>query len=194
MVNETFVSQYFGSENAVGRTFEVVSNEGRRVRYEIVGVVGDERYRNMREAMQPTAYFPFRGRYGRATFVVRTSNRNPLVMEPLLRRQVPQARAGFHAGNIVTQTLIEQHTARDGATCSLCSSGGGVVLAGVGLYGVLDYSVLQRRREIGIRIAIGAQAGDIAQSVTLEAFTMVLAGCYRGSLSGWDRRAISKSL
>jgi len=51
-----------------------------------------------------------------------------------------------------------------------------LVLAGVGLYGVLDYSVLQRRREIGIRIAIGAQAGDIAWRVTLEVFAMVLVG------------------
>lgn len=55
-----------------------------------------------------------------------------------------------------------------------------MVLAGIGLYGVLDFSVLQRRREIGIRIAIGAQAGAIARLVTIDAFVMVLTGALAG--------------
>jgi ABC-type antimicrobial peptide transport system permease subunit len=54
------------------------------------------------------------------------------------------------------------------------------VLAGIGLYGVLHYSVLQRRREIGIRIAVGAQAGGIARLVTMEVFSMVLLGAVVG--------------
>jgi ABC-type antimicrobial peptide transport system permease subunit len=59
-----------------------------------------------------------------------------------------------------------------------------LLLAGVGLYGVLDYSVLQRRREIGIRMAIGAQAGDIARRVTVDVFTMVLVGAFAGLALG----------
>jgi ABC-type antimicrobial peptide transport system permease subunit len=55
-----------------------------------------------------------------------------------------------------------------------------LLLAGVGLYGVLDYSVLQRRREIGIRLAIGAQPGDIARRVTADIFAMVLVGAIAG--------------
>jgi ABC-type antimicrobial peptide transport system permease subunit len=55
-----------------------------------------------------------------------------------------------------------------------------LLLAGVGLYGVLDYSVLQRQREIGIRMAIGAQAGDVARRVTADVFSMVLVGAVAG--------------
>jgi hypothetical protein len=58
------------------------------------------------------------------------------------------------------------------------------LLAGVGLYGVLDYSVLQRRREIGIRMAIGAQSGSIARLVTMDIFTMVLLGSLAGAALG----------
>jgi ABC-type antimicrobial peptide transport system permease subunit len=59
-----------------------------------------------------------------------------------------------------------------------------LLLAGVGLYGVLDYSVLQRRREIGIRMAIGAQAADIARRVTVDVFGMVIAGAAAGLALG----------
>jgi putative ABC transport system permease protein len=57
-------------------------------------------------------------------------------------------------------------------------------LAGIGLYGVLDYSVIQRRREIGIRIAIGAQARDIARSIVMDVFAVVLAGWLCGIIAG----------
>ena len=96
--------------------------------------------------------------------------------------------AGFlRFRNIRTQQeLIEMHTIRERllAMLALFFSGVAVLLAGVGMYGVLDYSVMQRRREIGIRMAIGAQAGDIARRVTAEIFAMVLAGAAAGVAIG----------
>ena len=187
LVNQSFARQYLEGENPVGRSFEVVLNEGHRVRYQIVGLVGDARYRDMREPMKPTAYFPFQADYSRATFMIRTVSQNPLAMASALRLEVPRARPGFRVSNIRTQTaLIEQHTGRERLLSILALFFGVVALslAGVGLYGVLDYSVLQRQREIGIRIAIGAQASDIAGRVITDVFAVVLAGLLVGIISG----------
>lgn len=187
LVNQAFARQYLEGENPVGRSFEVVLNEGHRDRYQIVGLVGDARYRDMREPMKPTAYFPFQADYSRATFMIRTVSQNPLAMASALRLEVPRARPGFRVSNIRTQTaLIEQHIGRERLLSILALFFGVVALslAGVGLYGVLDYSVLQRRREIGIRIAIGAQATDIARRVITDVFAVVLAGLLVGIISG----------
>ena len=188
MVNQRFAKQFLGAGSPVGKSFEVVANEGSRARYQVVGLVGDARYNDMREPLQPTAYFPFRTNYGRATFMVRTSSQNPLAMASALRLDVPRARAGFRVSNIRTQAaLVEQHTVRERLLAMLALFFGVVALslAGVGLYGVLDYSVLQRRREIGIRIAIGAQAGDIARRVIVDVFAMVAAGSLAGIILGF---------
>jgi len=187
IVNETFARQYFGIENPVGQSFEVVANEGRHSRYQIVGLAADARYKDMREPMQPAAYFPFKANYSRGTFIVRTSNRNPLDLSVVLRREVTRARPGFRVSNIRTQAaLVEQHTVRERllAMLGVFFAGIALLLAGVGLYGVLDYSVLLRRKEIGIRMAIGAQAGGIARLVAVDVLSMVAAGALGGVALG----------
>jgi predicted permease len=187
MVNQTFARLYLGLENPVGRSFDVVSIEGPRIRYRIVGLVGDARYRDMREPMPPTAYFPFTRNYSRATLVVRTAGRDPLAMAAALRLEVPRSRPGFRVSNVRTQTaLIDQHTGRERLLSTLALFFGlvALLLAGVGLYGVLDYSVLRRRREIGIRMAIGADAADIAQHVVRDVLAVVLAGSISGIVLG----------
>ena len=164
--------------------------------FQIVGLAGDARYRDMRETIWPTAYVPFRRldqtggllARNRGTFIVRTKGPDPLSLASALRREVARVPgAGLHVSNVRTQVDLDaQHTLRERllAALALFFAGVALLLAGVGLYGVLAYSVLQRRREIGIRMALGAPAGDIARRVTVEAFAMVLAGAIAGFGAG----------
>jgi ABC-type lipoprotein release transport system permease subunit len=161
----------------------------RRVRYQIIGLSGDAIYRNLREPILPVAYVPFHRAepISEGTFIVRTSGANPLALAPILRREVPRARSEFRVSNIRTQTEINRsQTVRERllAMLALFFAVVALLLAGVGLYGVLDYSVLQRRHEIGIRMAIGAQPGRIARLVTVDVLTMVLAGALTGLALG----------
>ena len=196
IVNRTFAKTYFNGEDPVGKPFEVVFSGGARLRFECVGLVGDVTYRNIREPILPQAYFPFHSLdakgalrpIGQGTFIVRTSSSNPMALASILRREVPRARSEFRVSNIRTQTAIDQsHTVRERLLARLALFFGVValLLAGVGLYGVLDYSVLQRRKEIGIRMAIGAQPGDIARRVTWDVFSMVLVGSLAGLALGF---------
>ena len=161
-----------------------------------MGLVRDARSRdNLRLPIRPTAYVPFQAidatgalqPKGRGTFVVRTASANPLALASILRQEVPRARPGFRVSNIRTQAEINQSAhvrERLLAMLALFFAVVALLLAGIGLYGVLDYAVLQRRREIGIRMAIGAQAGDIARRVTADVFVMVLAGAVAGLALG----------
>jgi predicted permease len=195
LVNETFAKTYFDGMDPVGKTFDLNMDEGLRLRYEIVGLVGDVRYKGVREPVLPQLYVPFRsidksgaaGKSGAGIFLVRTSGLNLRPLAALLRLEVPRSRPEFRVSRIRTQWEINRaHTVRERllATLALFFAIVALLLAGVGLYGVLHYSVLQRRREIGIRIAVGAQAGGVARLVTRDVFAMVLAGAVVGVALG----------
>ena len=193
IVNRTFARQYFADANPIGQTFE--TTYPKRVTLRIVGLAADAAYRDQREAMLPVAYIPFRSSDGRGgamavregTFVVRTSSASPSGLAATLRREVSGARSEFRVSELHTQVEIdERNTIRERllAMVGLFFALTALLLAGVGLYGVLDYSVLQRRREIGIRMAIGARGREIAIRVTSEALVMVALGAVTGLGAG----------
>jgi predicted permease len=182
LVNSAFAKEYFNGDNPIGKSFDRGT-----LRYQIVGLVRDARYRNMREPITPTAYIPLHNaptdKFGAATFLVRTKSENPLVLAPTLRREIPRARSDFRVSNIRTQLEINQaQTVRERllAILAVFFAGVALLLAVIGLYGVLSYSVVQRRREIGIRVAMGAPALDITRRVTIDLFVMVLLGSVAG--------------
>jgi predicted permease len=190
LINETFAKQFFHGENPIGQSFA----KG-ELPFKVAGVVRDAPYRNVREPILPAVYVPIRriDTFGvvqpisGATFIVRTVSQKPMALASTLRREIPRARSEFRVSNIRTQAeLVRAQTLRERllATLGMFFAAVALLLAAVGLYGVLDYSVLQRRREIGIRIAIGAPAGNIARLVTVEIFATVLVGAAAGLALG----------
>ena len=205
IVNEAFAKSFFHGEDPVGKWFERGLPTG-GVRYQVVGLVRDFTYRSTREGVLPTALVPLQAftaggavrPLNEGTLLVRTSTANPMALAPTLRREVGRARPGFRVTNVNTQAgLVSRQTIRERLTAMLALFFAAValLLAGVGLYCVLDYSVVQRRREIGIRLAIGAPASRIAPLVTVEVFSMVVAGAIAGlALGFWSIRYVKALL
>jgi predicted permease len=181
IVNEAFTAKYFHGQNPVGKSF---SQGDSKSEVKIVGVAGDARYSDVRGPMEPVVYMPMDAKgLVSGTILVRTRSADPLAMAAFLRREIARIQPAFRVSNIQTQEeLVRALTLRERllAMLALFFAGVAVLLAGIGLYGVLNYSVVQRRREIGIRIAVGAQAGDIARRVTADAFLMVVLGALAG--------------
>ncbi len=197
IVNETFARKFLQDEHPVGRSFEKASDDGSRERMTVLGVVRDAYYSSIRN-MLPVVFVPLHHRdptgqmtsLSEGTFIVRTASPNPVALSSQLRAEVARARPEFHVSNVRTQQeLNEGQTIRERllATLALFFAVVAWVLAGIGLYGVLIYSVIQRQREIGIRMALGAQPGDIIRPVvgaTLYAVTL-------GSIAGLGAGLIS---
>lgn len=205
LVNETFVKAFFGGRSPVGQSFEVVQpfnapKSKPNARYEVIGVVKDVMYRNVRERILPQVYLPVHRLSTAAgaapgtlepmrgeVIAVRTSRDDATRMADMLRRTVTQTDPHFRVSTVTAQTeLISDQTIRERLLATLAGFFGGValLLAAIGLYGVLHYSVVQREREIGIRIALGAAGGNIARIVSARVLLMVLAGAAIGLGAG----------
>lgn len=195
VVNETFVKDFFQGQDPLGKKFEKTDGGAQKLLCRVVGVVADTPYRYLREETLPAAFVPYHevddkgivGKESNGTFLVRTTASDPMAMAAEMRRKVAAAGAGFRVSNVETQQeLIDNQTVRERLLAMLGAFFAGValLLAAVGLYGVLHYSVMQREREIGVRIALGATAWNIAQIVSTRVFAMVLLGAAVGLTLG----------
>jgi putative ABC transport system permease protein len=190
-VNETFVKQFLGGKEPLGTFFEKVNYSGSGQRCQIVGVVADAPYRWLREPILPVAFVPYREvdekeavqPESSGTFLVRMKDGDPQVMGAELRRKVSQAGAGLRVSNVQTQqALLDAQMVRERllAMLGFFFAVVALLLAGIGLYGVLNYTVLQRQKEIGIRIALGARGAKVVRLVALEVVQMVAIGSAAG--------------
>jgi putative ABC transport system permease protein len=190
IVNQAFVKTFLDQKNPIGKMFQERENH-----YEVVGLVADAPYSDLRDASVPVAYLPFHQLTAAGvaqteteeTFLVRTSGSQPLALASVLRKAVPQARADFRVTDLRMQSdLVRAQTVRERLLAMLAGffSFVALLLAALGLYGVLSYSVQQREREFGIRIAVGAGIRDIAWQATSRVVLMVITGAGIGVAVG----------
>jgi ABC-type antimicrobial peptide transport system permease subunit len=202
IVNETFVKTFFPGQDPIGRTFERGANQPVN---EIVGVTPDVPYDDLREPSRAVFYIPFDEIDAKsapsvvdfATFAIHTNAQNPLALANSLRQFIAQRHNGLRVSNVTTQfDVLRDQTVRERLIAMLAAFFAVVslLLAGVGLYAVLNYSVLQRRREIGIRMAIGSTRAGIVRIVTLNIFLMIALGGFAGVALGFGAARYVESL
>jgi ABC-type antimicrobial peptide transport system permease subunit len=186
-VTESFARVFFNGLNPIGRTFQIDESPGTpRPAYEIVGLTRDSKYSDMRDPFEPLIYVPVAQDDLSATSI-RLLVRSRASAAHVSSEVTALARA-LHPTSVVTfrtmASQVQDSLLRERLMATLSGFFGGLaaLLATVGLYGVVAYSVARRRNEIGIRMALGADRRQIVRMVMREAGMLVAAGVVVGLL------------
>jgi hypothetical protein len=175
LVSQTFARRYFPGQNPLGKRLmepvnpdeggESASRKAPRRSWEIVGIVGDTKYNNLRREIHPMVYLPITG--GGARFELRTAG-DPTALIPSVRHTVEV---------LINDLLVQERVI---ARLSGMFGSLALLLACVGLYGLLSYEMARRRREIGIRMALGAEKRDVLKMVVGQGIRLALIGVVVG--------------
>ncbi len=179
IVSESFVRRYLPGEEALGKRVKLGSASSDRPYLTIVGVVGDVRHTTLTDEVRPHLYYPFlqRPQLG-MSYVVRSEN-SLQTMAPLFRDAVWRVDKDSPVENLksLEQSVIESTSQKRFQMLLLSSFAGlALLLASVGIYGVMSYSVSQRTQEIGIRLALGARPGDLLKMILKDGLLMTGTG------------------
>jgi putative ABC transport system permease protein len=198
IVNETLARHYWPKATAVGHHIAFGSPNG-RVSRTIVGVVADVHERGYELAMKPGVYVPITALdlgWGPDTLVVRTKG-EPTALTPSLRRIIAQVDPEQPVSQIRTMDeIVDLDVADRQQQMTLLGAFAGLalVLASIGLYGVLSYAVTQRSREIGLRMALGASASSVIRMIVGRGLALTGIGLAIGLITAWAATRAMKNL
>jgi predicted permease len=184
VINQTMAEKFWPKESAVGHTVQVV-NPTRSRTYRVVGVVSNHKRHGVLEAPSPMVYFADAQRIARYKFIMaRTTGSADLLLADMRRELLALEPTLVFMGNSTMEQNVGTSLmpARVGAMLAIAFGGLGTLLAAIGLYGVIAFSVARRTREIGVRMAIGANPRDVLAMVMRQGFSIVLIGLIAGSL------------
>jgi len=179
VVNETMAQRFWRGENPVGKRLQA---KGRWL--QVVGLAKNSKYSSILETSKPFFYTPLRqGPMGGPNLQIRT-RRGPESMANQLAREVKAIDANLAPGEVITmREQVDRRTWSQRAAVSLLAVFGGIalLLAGIGLYGVMSYAVSQSTRELGLRMALGAGASHLLRIVMSHGLGLTLAGIAAGA-------------
>jgi ABC-type antimicrobial peptide transport system permease subunit len=184
VVSESFVRKYWPGQNPLGRHFEFAY-----ATREVVGVVGDVKVRGLEKTSEPQVYVPYRQKpdglvswYAPKELVVRSSAAMGTLV-PALRRIVGKADPDQPVSQVRTLTeIVEADTASRAVQVRVLAAFAAIafLLAGIGIHGLLSFTVSSRSQEFGVRMALGAQRSDILGMVLRDGALLALAGVVPG--------------
>ena len=181
VISDLFARRFFPNEDPIGKHLRV-SLTDHAIAYEIIGVVGDTRSR-IYSAVDPMMYFPlYSGFFGRATIVVR-SLRDPNVLALPIQKLIARMDTDLPVSDVLTmEQLVSGSTINASFTASLVLAFAvlSLLLAAVGLYGVLSYLVTQRKGEIGVRVALGAGRSQVLRLMLVDGLRPAAVGLISG--------------
>jgi putative ABC transport system permease protein len=186
IVNQAFVKKMLKGADPLGKTFRIHEPPGKpRPLYEIVGVTGDNKFQDMHEEFLPFMYFPAQqqDKPSPGDQILIKSSLPVTTLMASLKQSIADLNPGIDVEFSVFKTKIHDSLLQDELMATLSGFFGvlAAILAALGLYGVMSYMVVQRTREIGIRMAIGAKRADVVKMILREAGILTLAGLVIGS-------------
>ncbi len=198
VINEAMVTEFFPKRNPIGVHFALGGGNDVKPNIEIVGVVRNAKEGHVRDRERPYFYQPYSqfGKLYGMSFYAR-SQQDPLLIANALRETVRGADANLPVYDLKTvERVVDEDLFAERVIAGLSAAFGGLaaLLAALGIYGVLAYLVVQRTREIGIRVALGAGGGHVRGLVFKEVGWMVLAGALVGLPLAYGLARLSESL
>jgi putative ABC transport system permease protein len=199
VVNRTAVHRYFHDQSPIGLrlTFDQAADSAAQW-ITIVGVVGDIHHAGLSEAPYPQVYLPVVQSPGRwMVLVARTGGRDPEALAPAMRRTMATLDPGLalsEVGSMEQRIASTTMWPRLSAVVLGGFAATALLLAAIGIYGVVSYSVLQRTREVGIRMALGAGTRTVVAMILRQGMTPVAIGLVAGMVAAWGASRLLRSL